>query len=204
MVAVKTDGKMRKESKHRLQFTAKVIEDEKTRAQATSVVNVIPRITGERDPFHKSRIELTYSQITQKNREINTGFQTELSGEGTLDEAGKRHVAFLFKGPDIQEKSNFGERDESRLSYWTTDYALHLGDRSYSLSPLTENYAYGRGIEGRVKLNNVSLGAYSQKTRWIDPEEEQTAGHIDYSIGEKYTIGLNHLKKKEVMKMMIS
>jgi len=203
MVTVKTDGKMRKELKHRLQLTAKFIENEKTKAQATSVVNVIPRITGETDPFHKIPMEVTFRQGNQKNDELTRGFQTEVSGEGTLDEEGKRHVSFLFKGPDTQDESNFGERDESHLSYWTNDYTLHLGDRSYSLSPLTENYRYGRGIEGRVKLHNVSLGAYSQKTRWVEPEEKQVAGHIDYSIGEKSRISLNHLKKK-MMKMMIS
>lgn len=201
-VSVETDVKIRKLLKHRLELTVEVLENDKVKAKDISFVEIIPKITGVEERFHRIPVEMTFRYVTEKDEGDKSGFQTEISGGGTLDEEEKRHIKFLFRGPDIQDKSIFGERDEYRLSYWTKDYELHFGDRSYSLSPLTENYRYGRGIEGRLKLNNFTLGAYQMKTRWLEPEKEQTAAYIDYLIHEKYRIGFNYLKKKLMMKMV--
>lgn len=195
-VVVKTNVEIRKLLKHRLQLTAQVFEDEKMKAQATSFVEIIPRITGVEDYFHRIPGEIAFRQVIQKNEEDKSGFQTEIFGGGTLDEGGKRHVKFLFRGPDILDKSVFGERDKYYFSYWTKDYRLHLGDHTYSLSPLTENHRYGRGIQGGLNVNSFSLGAYRMQTRGLESEEEQSAVYIDYLIGKKHKVGLNYLGKK--------
>jgi len=192
-VVVETDVKMRKLLKHRFRLTAQIFKDEKKKAEATSFTEVVPRITGVGERFHRIPGEITFRQVSEERK---YGFQSEISGEGTLDEEGKRHIRFLLRGPDILDESIFGERDDYSFGYWTKDYGLHLGHRSYSLSPLTENRRYGRGIEGKLNLNNFSLGAYHLKTPWLKPEEEQTAGYIDYSITENYRLGLNYLKKR--------
>ncbi len=198
VVSVKTDPKATKKLQHHLQFTAEVVQEDKAKVQstATSIAEIIPRISGVEDRFHKIPAEVTLRYVSQKNNEDTSGLQTEIQGEGTLDEDGKKHIMFRFGGPDIQDKSIFAERDEYILSYWTKDYQFHFGDRSYSLSHLTENYLYGRGLEGRFNINDdFSLGAYYMKTRWLEPGTEETAAYIDYSINEKCKVGLNHLRK---------
>ena len=130
--------------------------------------------------------------------ETEKGFQAELAGRGTLDEQGTKQIDFLFRGPDLEEISFLGERDDYRLSYETEKYDVHLGDRGYSLSPLTELYRYGRGAEGRLNLGRFALGAYREESRWLEPKEEQTAAHVGYRINENYQIGLNYLKKNEL------
>jgi len=200
-VVVETDVNMRKLLRHRLQLTAQVFKDEEIKAEATSFTEVIPRITGVNERFHRIPGEITFRQVSEERK---YGFQTEISGQGTLDEEGKRHIRFFLRGPDILDESIFGERDDYYFDYWTKDYELHLGHRSYSLSPLTENYRYGRGIEGKLNLNNFSLGAYHLKTPWLKPEEEQTAGYIDYSISENYRLRLNYLKKERANDEIVS
>lgn len=204
-VAVKTDAKLEKILKHRLQLTACALEDEKIKAQAASWVEIIPRISGSLEKFHRIPATITFRQVSErKNEEDKSGFQAEVSGRGTLDEEGKKHVEFLFRVPDAREKSNLGERDKYFFGYWTEDRALYLGDRSYSLSPLTENNLYGRGIEGNMKIDSLNLEAWHMKTLWLDPEKEQTAFHFDYLFRDRHRMGLNLLKKKAVLKTLRS
>lgn len=203
-ITVKTDDTIRKLLRHHLQLTAHVLNDGGTKAQASHSVDIIPRVTGEESRYHTVPVEMTLRQVAQKNGNWKGGFQAEISGSGTLDEKGEKHVSFRFKGPDTLDQSRFGERDEYYLNYWTKDYGLHVGDRIYSMSSLTERCFYGRGIEGNVSIRNTRIGGYYAETRWLDPEEEQTAGYIDYLIDDNCSLGLNYLKKKLMIKMTTS
>jgi len=198
VVSVKTDAKIIRKLRHRLQLIARVSEDSraKMKAESTSWVEVLPKISGVDDNFHRIPAELTFRYVSQENQDDRTGFQTEFRGEGTLDEEGKRHIKFHFRGPDTQDKSAFGKRDEYTLGYWTKEHELYFGDRTYSVSSLTERYLYGRGLEGKLHIDdNFSMGAYHMRTRWLEPGTEETAAYMDYSIDDKYKLGLNYLRK---------
>lgn len=198
VVNVKTDEKVVKRLKHRLQLTAEAVADGKTRAKAKSAssVEILPRISGTGDNFHRIPAEVIFRYVSEDNQDHSSGFQTEVRGQGTLDEKGKKHIRFGFRGPDVQRKSIFGQRDEYYLSFWTDDYELHFGDRSYCLSSLTENYLYGRGLEGRFNINDeISVGAYHIETRWRVPGIHETAAYMDYLINEKCKVGVNYLRK---------
>jgi len=198
-VTVKTDAKITTALKHRLQLAAEAVEDgkTKTKAQSESIMDIIPRISDAEQTYHTIPTDLTIRYVSDKNKDRQSGVQTDISGEGTLDEEGKNHIKFEARGPDLQQKSVLGERDEYSLSYWTKDYEMHFGDRNYSLSSLTENYLYGRGLEGRVNLNdNFSAGAFHTQTRWRQPGIEETGASLDYLISQKEKIGLNYLRKQ--------
>lgn len=213
-VVVKTDKKTRKILNHCLRLTARVFKNKEIKDQAASLVEIIPRITVEvKKQFNRIPSVIT---LSPKNEDGKSGLQTEISGSGTLDEEGKRHIRFFLRGPDIQDKSSLshpdiyhatlwakdyelhlGEREESFFRYWKENYELHLGAHHYGLSPLTENNRHSWGIKGRVNLDNFSLGAYYAEPRWIESGEKQTAGHLDYLIRNKYKIGLNYLKESK-------
>ncbi|MCK4826719.1 hypothetical protein KA005_63875, partial [bacterium] len=197
-VTVKTDEEITEILRHRLQLTVEAVEDNKSKAKAESAssVEILPRVSGVEDNFHRIPAEITFRYVSQKNEQHTSGFQTEVRGEGTLDEEGKKHIRFRIRGPDVIDKSIFGLRDEYSLSYWTEDYELGFGDRSFSLSSLTENYLYGRGLEGKLNINDdFSLGAYHMKTRWLEPGTEETGAYMDYVINDQYKVGLNYLRK---------
>ncbi len=203
VITAKTEARISQKIRHRLKLSARIagFKDEEARASASSWVEIIPRITGVKDPFHRVPVEVSLEGVMQKDE---SGFQIEISGSGTLDEEGKRYIDFLFRGPDIQDKSILGERNEYRLSFRIKDYGLHLGDRGYFLSPLTQLYRYGRGIEGKLNLSNLTLGAYYVQSRWFKPETEETAAYINYLINEKYKLGLNYLKKRPTDSQILS
>lgn len=197
-VTAKTDAKIITALKHRLQLAAETVEDGETKAkaQSESITEILPRIDGTEQAYHTIPTDLTVRYISDKNKDRQSGVQTDIRGEGTLDEEGKNHIKFEARGPDLQQKSILGERDEYALSYWTKEYELHFGDRNYSLSGLTENYLYGRGLEGKLNVNDdFSMGTYYTKTRWLEPDTEETAAYMDYSIDEKNKVGLNYLRK---------
>ncbi len=193
-VTVKTNEKTVKKLKHLLRLIARSGGE---KAEASAYVEIIPKVTVEEDRFHRIPSRITLRQIIVKDEEDSSGFQGEFSGEGILDDQGKKQIKFLFKGPDTLDRTGYGDRDEYRIKYWTGDYDLFIGDNSYSLSPLTENYLYGRGIRGNLFLDNFSIGAYHMKTQRLDPDEEQTAFNIGYLFDEGYWAGVNFMKKSE-------
>ena len=214
IVTVETDQDLRKKIRHRLTVTAKALDFKKGEITANdgSQVEIIPRMTGVEERYHKIPIKLEtrcVGDVRSAHQQLHfmedIGLQTQLSGSGTLTENGAQNIDFLFRGPDIQQKSVFGQRDEYRLSLDTETWEIHLGERSYSLSPLTEQYQYGWGAGGMLRkqfraselnLHELSMGAHYVETQWR-PKEKQGAARLGYRIGEKWTIDVHYLHKKE-------
>ena len=212
-VTVETDPDLRKKIRHRLMVTAKALDFEKggITANALSQVEIIPRITGVEEQYHKIPIRLEtrcVGDIRSARQQLhfmeNIGLQAQLSGSGTLTENGAQNIDFLIRGPDIQKKSVFGQRDEYRLSIGTETWEIHLGEHSYSLSPLTGQYRYGWGAGGILNLplrklnlrNPLSIGAHYVEPRWR-PKEKQSAIRLGYQIWEEWMVDLHYLHKKE-------
>ncbi|MBW8001595.1 MAG: hypothetical protein FVQ80_06185 [Planctomycetes bacterium] len=200
VVTAATDQQSKRKVRHAIHFVAAVTEQNVEIAQsaATSVVEVIPLASGEEKPYHTIKTQAIISYVSEKGSKDSSGAQITIKGQGTLDEEGKKNVKFHFTGPDIVDKSIFGQRDEYLFSYWTDKYQLHLGDRAFRLSNLTEGYLYGRGLETSLNLNDdLTLGMYHVETRWLEPGIEETAAFLDYNINEKAKIGLNYLRKND-------
>jgi hypothetical protein len=198
-VTVKTDEKLRKDFKHHLRLTVQSVEDEKMRGQARCAVNIIPKITGEVDRFHRIPAKITFKSLGQRNEEKKTGFQGEFSGRGKLSEEGEDEITFLFRGPDtLEDSSTFGQHDRYFAGYRSEDGDVLLGDNYYSLSYLTEQSLDGRGAEAGLGLGGFEFRGYHMKTRWLDLKEKETALHFDYLFRDRHRIGLNLFKKKAI------
>ena len=196
-VIVKTDEKLRKGFKHHLRLTVQSVEDEKMRGQARCAVNIIPKITGEVDRFHRIPAKITFRAAGQKGEEKESMFQGEFSGRGKLSEEGEAEIEFLFRGPDtLEDNSMFGQRDRYFAGYRSKAVDVLLGDNYYALSRLTEQGLDGRGVEVGLISGGFGLRGYHMNTRGLDPEEKETALHFDYLFRDRYRIGLNLFKKK--------
>jgi predicted porin len=195
-VEVKTEEELKQRIKHTLEIEAVAEEsgNEGASLRQTVSVEIIPKVTGEFDPYHKFPVQLA---LIGAGQDGTSGFQVELSGSGGLDEEGKQRIDFLFRGPDIQDRSRRGKRDEYRISYHYEHLSLHLGDRSYSLSPLTDRLSYGRGAEANMYLGNFRLGAYRLKSRWGKPEARKVGAYLAYRFSDKFGIKGNFLTKNK-------
>jgi hypothetical protein len=138
-----------------------------------------------------------------KNHQHNSGssgWQAEIRGGGSLDEDGEHNIGFYLRGPDITDKSSFGSQDEYWFSYWNKDFSLHLGDKYYTLSPLTESGRYGFGADVKYWRGDLQLHAYHMRERFASSETEQlqqSALSARYAIDDSSRIHLNYLNKQQ-------
>ena len=193
---VKTDKNISKGYIHRLQLLVSEPEDKGIKLESRSAVEVIPKVSGQVKRFQEIPAKLKLSFTGQDNGQRKSGGQAEFSAAGKIDEQGEKNIKMLVRAPDIQHKSGIGSPDEYNLEFWTDDYAIYAGDRSYSLSALTESGFYSSGLEAKVKMKDVVMGAYNSAVRQPGQQNEETGAYLDYSLDEKQSVGLNYLNKR--------
>ena len=191
---LKTDSQLRKTMRDNLTLVCEAA-DLKAEAHATAPVEVIPKITGVEDLYDRVPSVIALRNVTDGNGEVRSRFQGEISGAGTFGEAGGNRLTFLAKGPGVQRIGVLGRRDEYFLTYSTGSYAIAVGDRAYSVSQLTENNHYGRGLEAKINLKRFGFGAYGLRGVSYEPHEGQAAAYVDYALSEAASVGLNYLFK---------
>jgi hypothetical protein len=191
---VKTDEKIKQRKRQILEIKAEPEEPGNDAVSVTQTISVeiIPPVTENPDLYHAlpSQVSLVYA-----GEEKGGDFQVEFSGLGALDKEGKRKIDFLFRGPDIQDKSRWGKRDELKVSFLSRRLDLHLGDRSYLLSPLTERQSYGRGIEVDIRPGKFGWGASFWENRWGTPKTSKVGTYLSYEPNAKLNLKGNFLVK---------
>ncbi len=194
-VEVETDAKLKKRIKNVLEIKAETEDSSNgvVSVSRTVLVEIIPKVT---DEFGRYLILPSQVALMGAGQDGKNGLQAELSGRGSLDEEGKRGIDFLFRGPDIQEISRRGRRDEYRLSYHYDDIQLHFGDGSYSLSPLTQKFCYGRGLEANISPERYGLKVFYAENRWSQPKLRRVGTSLSYQFTKKLNIKGNFLTKR--------
>jgi hypothetical protein len=191
---VRTDPRLGRKTTQILHLTAqgKTPSGGIARSKQVILVEVLPQVTAAPDPYLRLPGKACLIAAGQGGK---VGLQLEVSGWGNLDESGKRQVDFQFRGPDTQERSMWGKKDELRLSYQQEHFQLHLGDRGFSLSPLTQRFSYGRGAEADFRQGRLRGGVLYVKDRWGEPRPQMTGGYLAYRAGDKVELKGNLLAK---------
>ena len=174
-------------------ITATSASGKKLVASQASVVEVVPLVNGSRDPFHYLPMLVRTMILAETDHAVQ--FQMELSGAGSLDEAGKHRVDFLFRGPDVQNASLFGERDEYGASYHGEHWDVDIGDRTYSLSPLTEKHSLGRGAGVTWHDRGTAAGCFYMTSRYRQHNTEEIGAFVRQDITPEFTVQGNFLRK---------
>lgn len=192
---VKTDPAYAKHTKHAVTFdvTATSISGKVVTASQASVAEIIPRFSGSRDPFHYLPMQFKVMTLAEDKQDLL--FQAELSGAGTLDEEGKHQVDFLFRGPDAQTSTFFGERDEYGATYRGEHFEIAMGDRVYSLSPLTQKQSLGRGLGVKWHDEGSSAGIYYMTTRFRQQNTKELGAFFRQEITPAFSLQANFLYK---------
>jgi len=197
-ITVQTDKNCKKAFMHKVYLTTKSKHHDECKSVSVSKVKVIPRVSGYKSRYNLFPVTISMGEFLQKNGKSTHGFQADIKGEGTFDEANKKNFKFQLRGPDIYDRSILARRDEYFASYWTKNIEIHAGDRIYQLSTLTERARYGRGVEGKINIWNFSLGSYYLKARWLRTVYEEVASYLKYTFNGKHSIGLNYLNKRSI------
>ena len=179
-----------------IELFARSTADASVSVRGSSVVEIVSQSTKKDEVFHELPVYVRLRGLTQDGRHSS---QVEVFGSGSTTEERTDRLEFLVRGPETQSKSVLGQRDEYRLSYKSGRTEVFAGDNSYSLSPLTELGRYGFGVGGRTGMGDFLVGGYYNQTRYYEPAQKQTAGFVAYQPNEETEVGLNYLKRQDLV-----
>lgn len=159
----------------------------------TQVISVKP---SENDIYHRLPVALSLSFIGMQNMGVyNDGFQGEIYGKGTLDKDNKNQVEFRAVTHNPIELNTFTRYEEYFVNYKRDKLFIHLGDKTYSSSYLTEFARYGRGAEIRYDFNKVSFGGFYNHPRFFRDIKDEFNMYSAFKIRKESEISLGYLYK---------
>lgn len=166
-------------------------------AYASHFVRILPQASLELVEGRELPVTLRLSHLTRKFRDgqVVSGLQGEVHVRGSLDEAGQNQVEMRLRGPDRFNLSVLGQYEEHFASFKNEKIYAHIGDKTYTLSPLTEFSRYGRGAEASFRVRDVEVGGFYQQPRFFPGVEDERAAYFRYHYDQANRIGLNLMQK---------
>ena len=160
---------------------------------STQIISVKPQDT---DIYHRLPIAASLSFVGMKNMgEYHDGFQGELYGKGSLDKDNKNQIEFRAVTHNPVELNNFTQYEEYFVNYRRDHLFVHLGDKTYSSSYLTEYARYGRGAEIRYDFNRISIGGFYNHPRFFRDIKDEFNFYSAFKIRKESEISVGYLYK---------
>ncbi|WP_300685309.1 hypothetical protein [Chryseobacterium sp.] len=160
---------------------------------STQIISVKP---SENDIYHRIPVSASLSFIGMQNMGIyHDGFQGEIYGKGTLDKENKNQIEFHAATHNPVELNSFTQYEEYFVNYKRDNLFVHLGDKTYSSSYLTEFARYGRGAEIRYNFNKVSLGGFYNHPRFFRDIKDEINIYSAFKIRKESEISVGYLYK---------
>ncbi len=160
---------------------------------STQVISVKP---SENDIYHRLPVAVSLSFIGMQNMGVyHDGFQGEIYGKGTLDKDNKNQVEFRAVTHNPVDLNTFTQYEEYFVNYKRDHFFIHLGDKTYSSSYLTEFARYGRGAEIRYDFNKVSLGGFYNHPRFFRDIKDEFNIYSAFKIRKESELSVGYLYK---------
>ncbi|MCX8525847.1 hypothetical protein OF897_18175 [Chryseobacterium formosus] len=168
-------------------------EENQTAYSNVKIISVKPI---EDDIFHRFPVSASVSFIGMKNRgKYDDGFQGEIYGKGSLDQENKNLLEFRALSKNPVEFNSFTQYEEYFVNYKRENLFIHLGDKNYSSSFLTEYARYGRGAEIRFDLKRISFGGFYNHPRFFRDIKEAFNLYSKLKIAKESEITAGYLYK---------
>ncbi|MEA3500751.1 MAG: hypothetical protein U9R41_07035 [Candidatus Marinimicrobia bacterium] len=196
---VKTEKDIEKKIFDNTIINCNIIGKPNVRATANYKVQIIPRTHGAGEKFVKIPIRLKNTYVSKYEDKYEHGLLTELSGNFTIGE-NRTNVNFIFMKPNIAGGSIIKQQGRYYVSIKSNNFYLNLGDRNYSLSPLTSTSLYGTGIESSFKFGKFELGSwYYHKNKYNNQDSniKRYASYLKYHFHGNENIGVNYFKNEQ-------
>ena len=167
--------------------------ENQTAYSSTKIISIKPN---EDDIYHRLPVSASLAFIGMKNRgEYNDGFQGEIYGKGTLDKENKGTLEFHAVTSNPVEFNSFTQYEEYFINYRRDEYFVHLGDKTYSSSYLTEYARYGRGAEMRYNFKKFSIGGFYNHPRFFRDIKDEFNIYSTYKLNKESEITAGYLYK---------
>ncbi|WP_106914401.1 hypothetical protein [Chryseobacterium aurantiacum] len=196
LISRKTDPQLGKNEFQNLNLTVYSSDDPKESETAYASVKVISIQPSEDDIYHRLPVSASLAFIGMRNRgDYNDGFQGEIYGKGSLDKNNKGQIEFHVATKNPVEYSSFTQYEEYFVNYKRDHFLIHLGDKTYSSSFLTEYSRYGRGAEVRFDINKVSIGGFYNHPRFFRDIKDEFNVYSKFKIKKESEITAGYLYK---------
>ncbi|ATL43315.1 hypothetical protein OZ664_10120 [Elizabethkingia sp. HX WHF] len=192
-----TDPELGRNDYQNLSLSAQASGYSKEKLTAYTSVRIIAVKPIEEDIYYRFPISASVSFIGMRNRGIyENGFQGELYGKGSLSKEHKDMLEFRAVSPNPVEFSAFTKYEEYFVNYKSQNLFVHLGDKTFSSSFLTEYARYGRGAELRYDFKKVSLGGFYNHPRFFRDIKDEFNLYSTFRLGKGNEITAGYLYKK--------
>ncbi len=192
----KTDPALGRNEYQNLNLSALAAGYSKEKLTAYTSVRIIAVKPTEEDVYHRFSVSASVSFIGMRNRGIyENGFQGEIHGKGSLSKENKDMLEFRAVTPNPVEFSAFTKYEEYYINYKNQNLFVHLGDKTFSSSFLTEFARYGRGAELRYDFKKVSIGGFYNHPRFFRDIKEEFNIYSQFRFGKQTEITAGYLYK---------
>ncbi|MDR2228401.1 MAG: hypothetical protein LBE39_02925 [Flavobacteriaceae bacterium] len=192
----KTDPALGRNEYQNLNLSALAAGYSKEKLTAYTSVRIIAVKPTEEDVYHRFPVSASVSFIGMRNRGIyENGFQGEIHGKGSLSKENKDMLEFRAVTPNPVEFSAFTKYEEYYINYKNQNLFVHLGDKTFSSSFLTEFARYGRGAELRYDFKKVSIGGFYNHPRFFRDIKEEFNIYSQFRFGKQTEITAGYLYK---------
>ena len=204
-ITVSTDRDLGRKWSQQVQLTAQAAVPGKgtVAAAATTELEIIPRVSGKADYFNRLPAEIGFLAIGTGGAQ---GYgQFKLQGAGSLDREGEHRVDFYLRGPgrglarDMFHQFGY-QSEEYRLSYDSPHLDVHAGDRVFSLTRLTENGNYGRGLEAGAAFGRWSFRGYLERMRVLSGTGNERALQLGFQPRGDLRFDLSYMSRKDPLR----
>jgi hypothetical protein len=160
---------------------------------STKVISVNPV---KNDIYHRLPVAASISFTGMENRGIyEDGFQGEIYGKGILDKENKNRIEFHAISKNPVEFNSFTQYEEYFINYQREKLFIHLGDKNYSASYLTEFARYGRGAEIRYDFKKISVGGFYNYPRFFRDIKNELNVYSTFKINKESKVTAGYLYK---------
>lgn len=191
-----TDPKLVQNEYKNISLSLYPFENPSEAQTAYGSVKIISVKPAEDHLFHRIPVAASVSWIGMKNRgEYSDGLQGELYGKGSLNKDNKNLLEFRVLTKNPVEFNSFTQYEEYFLNYKRNNIFIHVGDKNYSSSFLTEFARYGRGAEVRINLKRVSFGGFYNHPRFFRDIKDEFNLYSRFKISNESEISAGYLYK---------
>lgn len=162
-------------------------------------VKVYPIKAVKNDPYHRIPINISSSYLTRYTDGVQQAstYQVEISGQGSIDSAGKHKIDYLYRGPDQQNVARVGRFSQKYAGYIGPRLSIYVGERSFSTTMLTDMFRFGNGVEvGYKPTNKISLSTYYTQPKFLPNLRSVSSIKAKYDKNEKWQFATAIIRKE--------
>ena len=120
-------------------YTVRAILSGEVKKSIYRSVTVFPSKKGVKDLYFRFPVTANVTYVASNyGEQFQKGYQFQLEGQGPLDPQGKHQLQFMARGPNLSRLSYLGLYDQYFISYSNKNAELFVGEKAFSVTPLTE------------------------------------------------------------------